>query len=130
MSSYVGDESTPELEDLQQLPEEHIKVPVRVVDPVQVQQLPSRHGVSRSFGTAATDGEPVPLLGADLRRRRAVIIAASASIYVGEREMVKSGAAAIWPAGVPLVIEHTEQVYARAATGTATVSVISENWAD
>ena len=127
-------ESTPDLEDVQQDEEERaLVVPVRVVEtlsPVRVQLLPSRHGVSRSFTSNATDAEPTPLLGADLRRRRATIVAIGADIYVGDREMVKGSQAARWPVGVPLVIEHTEQVYARAATTTATVSVISENWAD
>lgn len=127
-------ESTPDLDELQQDEEDRpIVVPVRLIEaesPVRVQLLPSRHGVSRSFTTSATDAEPTPLLGGDLRRRRATIVAIGADIYVGDREMVKSAQAARWPAGIPLVIEHTEQVYARAATTTATVSVISENWAD
>lgn len=127
-------DSTPELDEIQQ-DEEHqlIEVPVRVVEtcsPVRVQVLPSRHGVSRSYSSTNTDAEPIPLLGADLRRRRATIVAADDSIYVGDRELVKSSQAALWPAGVPLVIEHTSMVYARAATATATVSVITENWAD
>jgi hypothetical protein len=127
-------ESTPDLEEIQQEEEERaLVVPVKVVEtlsPVRVQLLPSRHGVSRSYTTDSTDAEPVPLLGGDLRRRRATIIAIGAAIYVGDREMVKQGQAAQWPELVPLVIEHTEQVYARAATTSATVSVISENWAD
>lgn len=127
-------ESTPDLEDIQQEEEERaLVVPVRVVEalsPVRVQLLPSRHGVSRSYGTAATDADPIPLLGADLRRRRATIVAIGADIYVGEKELVRAAEAALWPAGVPLVLEHTEMVYAQAATETATVSVISENWAD
>lgn len=127
-------ESTPELEEIQQDEEERaLVVPVRVVEvwsPVRVQLLPSRHGVSRSFTSSATDAEPIPLLGADLRRRRATIVAIGADVYVGDRELVKTAQAARWPAGVPLVIEHTEQVYARAASASATLSVISENWAD
>lgn len=134
MSAY-DDPSTPELEAVQQeeADDGRLMVPVRVLEvagPVRVQVLPSRHGVSRSWTTNATDPEPVPLLGADLRRRRASIVATGAAVYVGEREMVKAGAAALWPADVPLIVEHTEQLYARAATGTATVSVVSENWAD
>lgn len=127
-------ESTPDLEDLYQEEDERvIVVPVRLIEaesPVRVQLLPSRHGVSRSYTTAATDAEPIPLLGADLRRRRATIVALGAEIYVGDREMVKSSQAARWPSSVPLVIEHTEMIYARAATGSATVSVVTENWAD
>ncbi|MBG0819133.1 hypothetical protein [Planomonospora sp. ID82291] len=128
------EQSTPELEDVQQLEEDGgLRVPVSVREvrvPVRVQLLPSRHGVSRSYSTSESDTDPVPLLGADLRRRRATIIATGAAIYVGEKELVRGGLAALWPEGVPLVIEHTEMVYAQAATGTATVSVIAENWAD
>jgi hypothetical protein len=72
----------------------------------------------------------VILLGQDLRRRRAVIIASGDAVYVGEKDACQNGTAAIWPAGVPLEIQHTEQVYVLATTGTAVVSMITENWAD
>jgi hypothetical protein len=124
------EQSTPDLEDVQQQESEGLRVPVRLDGPVRVQVLPSRHGVSRSYASKATDPEPIPLLGGDDRRRRATLVAIGDAMYVGPREDVKSGAAALWPDGVPLVIEHTEQVYARAASDTATISVIAENWAD
>lgn len=124
------DYSTPELEDVQQDEAEGLRVPVRIDGPVRVQVLPSRHGVSRSYASAATDTEPVPLSGGDLRRRRVTIMSIGATIYVGQKDDVKSGNAAQWPQNVPLVLEHTEQIYAKAATGTTVISVIAENWAD
>lgn len=130
----MNNESTPDLDEIQQEEDERaLVVPVRVVEtmsPVRVQLLPSRHGVSRSFSSLATDTEPTPLMGADLRRRRATIVATGDMMYVGERELVKNAQAALWPENVPLVIEHTEQVYARAAATDAIISVITENWAD
>jgi hypothetical protein len=134
--------STPNLHEvLQEYEPSNPAVDVGCIEsPVRVQQLPSRMAISRSY-TAGT-GTAVPLLNADERRRRAVIIGmlttsadstTSLGFYVGAEEDVKSGNAAIWPYNVPLTIEHAQKVYVR-ATGTVTtpvnVSLISENWAD
>lgn len=137
-----GNSSTPEWHDVKQ---EYVPSnPAVDVDcinaPVRVYQLPSRMGVSRTYQAGTTN--PVPLLNADDRRRRATILAmlttaadstTSAGILVGSEQDVRSGDAAVWPYNVALHIEHAEKVYVR-AVGTVTtpvnVSLISENWAD
>jgi hypothetical protein len=123
------DAPAPELGELQQ---QHVTLEplaTTVHGTVQTHVLPSRSGASRNYATAA-GGAPVILLGRDERRRRAVIIASGGSVYVGERDDCTNGTAAIWPAGVPLEIQHTEQVYVLAVDTDAVVSMISENWAD
>lgn len=138
----TGNPSTPSWPEVKQ--EYPIGNPAVDVDcintPVRVQQLPSRMGVSRTYQAGVSN--PVPLLNADDRRRRATIIGmlttsadstTSPGILVGSEQDVRSGDAAIWPYNVPLLIEHAEKVYVRAAGAVTTpinVSLISENWAD
>lgn len=128
MNEQFEQDATPDLDLVQQLPDEGIRVPVRLDQTVPVYVLPSRSGASRSYQAGAT--EPVLLLGEDLRRRRATIVSIEENIYVGSRDEVRAGLAALWPKLVPLVIEHTEIVFAKAAANSATVSVIPEQWAD
>jgi hypothetical protein len=113
---------------------------VTVAGVTRVQELPSVVSTSRSYLVSDTD--VVPLLGRDARRKRCTILAistvgqanAATGFWVGNREDVRSGNAAFWPVGVPLVLMSTEAVYVRAVTGTSPsttlVSVIPENWAD
>lgn len=130
-------DSTPELPEIQQeVPAVDVKGQVEVVNAVRTYELPSRIGTSRSYLVSDTDTQP--LLGADLRRKRVTLLASATTtgtatgFYVGEREDVRSGMAALWPINVPLVLQHTEQIFVRCATPSAVaqVSIISENWAD
>lgn len=131
--------STPELPEIQQeTPALDVKGMVEVVNPVRVYQLPSRHGVSANFNLA--EGTPLALVGENLRRRRLLIIAIAPSgstsrgIFVGDKTGVQTSYAALWPYGVLLPLENTEQVFVMPdGTGLATghvVSIISEDWAD
>lgn len=120
---------SPDVADVQQQPDEAPALRTVIEGVARVTIMPSRSGASRNYATDPAAG-PVILLGRDQRRRRATIIAQDSPIYVGERDDCANGSAAVWPPGVPLVIEHTEQVYVLATTETAVVSVIAENWAD
>lgn len=115
--------------DVQQLdePESLTEIPVCIDDPVDVHILPSRIGATHNY---LVDTTVQPLLGEDLRRRRVVIISVDNNIYVGDRESVENKSACIWPKAVPLVMEHCQEIYVATDTGTSTVSLISENWAD
>ena len=123
-------EATPDLDGLQQLDDGGLRVPVRLDQVVPVHMLPSRCGAHRSYAANESDAAPTLLLGKDLRRRRATIISIDAPIWVGAADDVTTGNAAVWPAGGPLVIEHTDQVYARPTVGSSLISVIPEQWAD
>lgn len=125
------DAPQPDLEDLQQQQPDPLPALRTVVEgAVNVHLLPSRSAVSRNYPVHADATQPpVPLLGADMRRRRAVVMSTEA-IYIGPRDDVVNGTAAIWPLGVPLELEHTEAIYVRGVDTAGTVSVIAENWAD
>lgn len=124
----IDDVPEPDLDAVQQLPDEGIRVPVRLDQPVPVHILPSRSGAARSYDVDTTT--ILPLLGRDDRRRRAQIISIDQHIFVGEAEEVRAGTAALWPKQVPLVIEHTELVFVRASASVTKVSVVAEQWAD
>lgn len=119
-----GDESTPELSDLQQTEEDYtaIKVPVKVCDidvPIKTFVLPSRIGVTASYNVYTS---PVPLLGEDLRRRRAIIVSKDDYIYVGHKDRVEDDTALMWPPNVPLIVQNTEAIYAKTAEISSTVN--------
>lgn len=124
------DAPTPQVEDVQQQAPHVPPLKVEVEGTARTYTLPSRSGASRNYTIDSAVNGPMILLGQDLRRRRATIIATTNPIYVGSADDCRNGSAAIWPADTPLVIEHTEQVYVWPTTGAATVSVIAENWAD
>lgn len=141
MSHPLSPEGTPTA-DLNEIQQEYplaVTGDVHVKGPVQVHLLPSRIGVSRSW--TVSDVETQPVLGQDDRRRRCTLLAistgtpnAATGFYVGSREDVRLGGAAFWPVNVPLVLEHTEQIFVRCVTATSPstilLSVIAENWAN
>jgi len=127
------DPATPDMDGLQQMDGAGLRVPVRLDQNVPVYVLPSRRAVCFHV-LSASDSEPVPLLSADLRRRRAVIVA-DLPTWMGEKSMVREAHAFLLPANVPIVVEHTEEIYVRCysvdgSPHTAIVSVLAENWAD
>ncbi len=100
-------------------------VPVRVADPVQVQELPTVAGPSRNINLTT---QAVKILNQDMKRSRALVIAEAAFFVGSDLSMVSSGAAAKWPANVPLEIKSQDIWYAQAATGTTILSVINDQW--
>lgn len=142
MSHPLSPEGTPTA-DLNEIQQEYplaVSGKVHVDGPVQVHLLPSRIGVSRSWSVTDTDTQPI--LGQDDRRRRCTLLAistvgqvnAATGFYIGGREDVRSGLAAFWPVNIPLVLEHTEQIFVRTVSAvtpsTVLLTVIAENWAN
>lgn len=105
-------------------------IPVGVVGPVRVQQLPAVSWSSRSRTVAASDG-PVKLASGDPRRKSLTLLATGGAVYVGPDDAsCRQAVAAEWPAGLPLTLTHAEDVYAAAATTDVTVSYVEELWAE
>jgi hypothetical protein len=103
--------------------------PVRVQQdgPVQVHIVPSVAAGSRSYVLAS--GE-VKRVGNDDPRRRSLTLISDVSFVVGASDNeVRSGYGALWPAAVALKLTHSDEVYVK-PTGNATVSAITETWAN
>lgn len=105
-------------------------VRVNVDGPIQVHLLPSVTAGMRSYlAIAATGAQKVA--NADPRRRSLILMSIEENIYVGvTQQEAASGAGALWPKLIPLVLTHQDTVYVRAAQNTVTVSVVAENWAN
>lgn len=142
-----GEESTPDLDGLQQLnePGSLIEVPVKVnsIGPVQVHLLPSRDAVMRSVGV--TQNVVQQLVGGNLRRKSLVVWATSATasghIFIGtDKNEVESESSARLPAFLDSLIEgppvmltmtHCKPVWVKNTTANLmTVSYVAEDWAD
>ncbi len=114
----------PELEELQQHDVPIPAVPVNVIGPVTVHELPSRSGPAFAHPLTTTFQH---VLYADLKRARASLLGSAAWEY---SRTGAAGSGVPWPISVPLVIEHGDSVWARVVSETATLSVITEIWAD
>jgi hypothetical protein len=130
-------DGSPEWDEVEQrdgLPEIPIPaVPVHVDGPVQTHQLPPRTSVFRTITVGAV---PTELLARDLRRQRAYIYSFDQDILVALRQSEAGSAApytqggARWPKGVALPLNGSAQVWVSAVTGTSSVTVVTESWAD
>lgn len=121
----------PMLDELQQVePGYVIPVPPILVatdGPVTTQELPARLGVVADFGLVATEWTMV--VGADLKRKRLTLVC-DVAWRVSHSPSSGASGGGLWPASVPLVVSHASAVYARVPTGTGTLTVIPEEWAD
>lgn len=105
-------------------------IPVGVIGPVRVQQLPAASWSTRSRTVAAADG-PAKVASADPRRRSLVLICTGGDMYVGDSDPAcRQLVAAQWPAGLPLTLHHREDVYVSAASADIVVSTVEELWAE
>ncbi len=109
---------------------EPLPLPAAVVvqqdGPVQVHMVPSVSGGSRAFALVLGD---VKRIANEDPRRRSITIIGTQPFNVGASDNeARSGYGALWPANVPLVMTHSEEVYVR-ITADGTISAISENWA-
>ncbi len=120
---YVEDPGMPDVPELLQRDVDLPAVPVRVDGPLIVQLAPSLRGPAfpMTLGTVFQH-----VLGADPKRRRCILLADEAWLY----RTSTSGGGVPWPADTALYLEHADQVYAATPTGTATLTVITEIWAD
>lgn len=120
-------EAYPDLDEVQQIEEPYIPIPVGVsIDgPVTVHQLPSRAGpvTAQELST-----DPVKVLAADPKRRRAVICGTD-DFHVSHMQSASAGG--VWPGLVPLVLEHADAVWAYVVNSdTSTLTIVTEYWAD
>jgi hypothetical protein len=107
------------------------EVKVRVNGPVRTQALPRKGGATFTKNVVAlTAGPALQVLRADHRRAQAVLLAAAAVLVAyGDANAQDASTMALWPANTPLTVSGTVDVYVAAATGTTTVSVLTELWA-
>jgi len=120
------DPPDPDLAELQQRETiiiDPYTVPVRHVGPVGTRELPAQG--SGAFATVlSTDMQHI--LGADLTRKRALLVCAAAWEYSASR----TGGGVPIPANAVIDIRHCDSVYAKVTTGTAELSTITEHWAE
>jgi hypothetical protein len=125
-------ELQPDVQDVLQVEEPAGVEPVVKVEqqgPVRVQELP--HKAAATFNRDITESVgQVPLLRADPRRAQAILIADGAFyVAMNVASAQDPSRMAEWPPLVPLTITATTDVWVRAVTGTANLSVITESWA-
>ena len=116
----------PGLDEVMQRPESPCAVPVEHLGPVQVHQLPAKLGTAFAVTASST---PQQILGADRFRKVARLISTDNPFGVSvSRSVNGTQTGAVWPANVPLILEHSDAITVYTASGTASVSVITENW--
>jgi len=121
--TYVEDPPDPDLPELQQRDLPMPTVPVEVTEKVRVLHLPNRSSSVEAFPMDTTLRR---LMAADPKRARAVLVSSVAWRYA----RTATGVSMPMAANVPLTITHSDEVAARAETGTGTLSVLGEYWAD
>jgi hypothetical protein len=106
-------------------------VNVKVTTPVRTQALPRKGGATFTKPLVAlTAGPALQVLRADHRRAQAILIgAAPILVAYGDASAQDPSTMALLPAGVLLPVSGTVDVWVAAATGTTTVSVLTELWA-
>lgn len=128
----IEDVPTPELDNLQQRDMPVPAVPVRVEGTVLTQRLPNRIGAVSVEALSATRGTPA--LRADPRRASAILMLATVDAAGGATKLLVArsitGQYATWPLNVPLPVTHCDDVFAKVDTGTGTLTVLTESYAD
>jgi hypothetical protein len=105
-------------------------IPVTVEGPVRAQLVPGTTAWS-AFQLSPDTTTPQRLLGADVRRKRAVISTETAAILLGgTSEAVKGWLRFRLAVDTPLEITHSGEVWVIAASGSPVVSVITETWTE
>lgn len=102
-------------------------VPVKVCEPVEAREIPSKRISPRTVPVDITAG--VKLLSADPRRKNATIIARSQDLMIGTTQSQAQLSGAWIPKVVPLPITSCAELWAIGSGGATDVSVIEEYWA-
>ena len=126
MSDIVRDiEVTPDLDELLQEAPQLATVPVKVDGSVLIQRLPNRYVQSTTF--EAVDALAFVKVLEETEKRSVARL-----ISLDGQMIVKAGGleGCRWPANVPFEVTHTQAVKVRAVTGTTTIGVVQEFWAD
>lgn len=113
-----------------------VPVNVCVKGPVRTQELPTRLGALRSVLVPALDvgGQPIRLLSADPRRRRAVVLlGANQTLQLGATQKEAAGQYAFQIASgtaTPFTLElfSTDELWAVRSTVATVISVLEERW--
>lgn len=102
------------------------EVPVRIEGPVRAQVLPATSWTAITYELTATDS--IKIANRDPRRSRITLIPA-AEIWIGAvQSQAKANVGGSLPANVPVVQQHTEEIWAIADTTTTTLTVLEEFW--
>lgn len=116
------------VEEVRQVPERPIAVPVEVDGVVHVHRMPTRHGAMKSTVIGTTTEQ---VLNRNPKRNRAVLMSRDQAFYAGtDRNDVDQDDAVLWPKDVPLELHHSREVWVKSATATTVLNIISEGWAD
>jgi hypothetical protein len=119
----VEDPPDPSLPELQQRELPFPTVPVEIPGKVRVQPLPARNSSANVF---PMDTKLRRVLGADPKRSRVQLVSTVAWLY----GRTASGESVPWPANVPCVVTHSDEIYAAVPTSTGNLAVIAEYYAD
>lgn len=120
-------EMEPELSEVQQIEYEEHVIPVKICEPTEVRELPSKRIATRTVAVGTTAG--VKLLSADPRRKFATIIARSQDILIGASQSQAQLSGAWVPGVLPFVISSVSEVWAIGDGAETNVSIIEEYWA-
>lgn len=125
------EEPRPEADAVMQRPEDVQRIPVEVTGPVTTHELPARGATTC---TEVATVAPRDILNADRSRKRATLVSTDSPFYVAYSRNPPIGnpgsVGALWPANVPLIVTHCDWVTVWTPTGTATIGVCTEQWAD
>lgn len=116
------------VDDVQQQVYDGPAIPVRVVDPVAAQELPSRGTAPNNVAVDQTT--PGKLCGQD-PRRSLLVISTDADCFIGidYTETMGKKRAFRLPADTTLTLHSPEAWYVIGDVGAANVSIITEQWA-
>ena len=117
----------PSLNEVQQVDDYAQVIPVKVCEPVEARELPTKRIAPRTVVVSATVG--ANLLSADPRRKFATIIGRTQDLYLGATQAQAQASAAWIPGVLPLVVSSTAELWAMADGSTTDVTVIEEYWA-
>jgi hypothetical protein len=134
VSSQIPD-MQPDPEDVLQVEPDRVlassSVPVAVDGPVRVQTLPASPQWA-VFRQTIDQNTPQQLLGADPRRKRAVIMGeGSFGFFLGnDRSGINAGRVFRSTVNIPLEFTHTGEIWALGDGGSTILSVYLEQWTD
>jgi hypothetical protein len=118
----------PDLDSVQQVEDydAHI-VPVKICEPTDVRELPSKRLAPRTVTVDTVAG--AKLLSADPRRKFATIIARTQDIRIGATQSQAQLSGAWIPGVVPFMVSSVGELWAVGDGASTDVSVIEEYWA-
>lgn len=124
----VVDPAHPDLSEIMQRPEPAapVPVPVRHEGPMPTQELPAVLGTAEQW--AITTVPQVVLTRSRTRKKATLISTDNPILIMPRRSNIGTMTGALWPANVPLVYTAETELSVVVSTGTATLSVITEDW--